>query len=110
VSTKSPLILDPNKWPADKREHIRVQKDKQGRTVIIPDVFWDILPLIARRRPRVDIYEGWWIDLGEYHTDLKGWKLVGHGDHPDTALIPGELPGKSDKRLLGGLSIAEAEN
>jgi hypothetical protein len=88
---KERIIFDPKKWPTKGWEedrglehHIRIHNP--------PEALWDkALPALGIRTLKSDHWQGWWIDLTPYDPSLKGWKLAGKGDLPNTIRTPKEI-------------------
>jgi len=103
------IVLDPTKWPTETFEgrgtynHIFHDQDQNPPEAALINA----LQLWSLRRHKVDFMENWWKDLTQFHPSLKGWKMVGHGEYPNTILHPGEKPRKEDRKI-GSEEIAAA--
>lgn len=82
------IITDPAKWPPEKYKHIFEEQPFPVPETAVKAA----LHLWGVRRPHAaHNYEAWWKDLTEFDPALKGYKLAGHGEQPDTILF-GERP------------------
>ena len=98
--SKVHVITDPIKWPTNTwggRGTLAHIRDDQN----LPEWFWSIFETALKtwKAPKVENFTQWWKDLGELDQRMRGYKLAGKGDMPNTILTPGEIPHKGNIKV-----------